>query len=444
MGVTRPGPVLEAREVSCTYGGADVLHQVTLSVPRGAFIALIGPNASGKSTLLRTISRVLKPRRGEVLLEGRDIYRLSALEVARVLAVVEQEGLGELGFTVEETVLLGRLPRLARTSREGDRDREVANRAMRLTSVLSLAGRPVGELSGGERQRVALARALAQEPAVLLLDEPTSHLDPGHQVEVLDLLKKLNQTEGLTVVTVLHDLNLAALYAREMVLLTSGRILAKGTPADVLTPANLRKAYGPGVALARHPVTGAPQVAIVPGATIGSGSNRGGDVRVHVIGGGGAAAPLIEALVAIGYAVSVGVLNAGDSDWRLAKTLGVMVVEAPPFSAIPEDAHRRNQQLALEADVVILADVPFGSGNLVNLRAVRAAAEAGRLVVLIEKTPVAERDYTGGTALSLYSAIRNRASLTAGDEREVLEFLAGVVGSGRGSDPGRTPPKGGG
>lgn len=421
-----PGFVLEAREVSCSYGGADVLHQVSLGVPRGSIIGLVGPNASGKSTLVRALSRALRPRRGQVLLEGDDVYALRAAQVARLLAVVEQEGTGDPSFTVEETVLLGRFPYLSRTRREGARDREAAREAMRQAAVLSLSGRLVGELSGGERQRVALARALAQEPAVLLLDEPTSHLDPGHQLEMLDRLRGLNRAAGLTIVVVLHDLNLAALYAHELVLLTSGRVLARGTPREVLTSDNLRRAYGPGVALATHPLTGDPQVTLIPGAGAALVPSGRSGLKVHVVGGGGAAAALIEVLVAAGHELSTGVLNAGDSDWRLAGALGIRLVEAPPFSAIPEDAHRRNQAMALEADVVVLADVPFGRGNLANLKAVGTAAEAGRRVVLLEKTPPGERDYTGGQAGRVYAAIRRHAALVAADEREVTEFIAGI------------------
>ncbi len=432
--VRAPGFVLEARDVSCSYGGADVLHQVSLGVPHGAIIGLVGPNASGKSTLLRALSRALRPRRGQVLLEGADVYALPAAKVARLLAVVEQEGLSDLSFTVEETVLLGRFPHLSRTRREGARDWEAAREAMRQAAVLSLSGRLVGELSGGERQRVSLARALAQEPTVLLLDEPTSHLDPGHQLEVLDRLEQLNRAAGLTIVVVLHDLNLAALYAHELVLLTSGRVLARGTPREVLTSDNLRRAYGPGVALASHPLTGDPQVTLIPGAEAALAPAGRSGLTIHVVGGGGAAAALIEALAAAGHDLSAGVLNAGDSDWRLAGALRVRLVEAPPFSAIPEDAHRRNQAMALAADAVVLADIPFGHGNLANLRAVWAAAEAGKKVILLEKTPPGERDYTGGQASRLYAAIRRSAALVAGDEREVIEFIAAAE-SGPGDRP---------
>jgi iron complex transport system ATP-binding protein len=411
--------------VTCSYGGADVLHQVDVEVPKGGFVGLVGPNASGKSTLVRTLSRVLRPRRGEVLLDGRDLYRLRPEEVAREMAVVEQDDRSELAFTVEEVVLLGRLPHLARSRREGARDLEVANQAMRFTSTLSLAGRIVGELSGGERQRVALARALAQEPTVLLLDEPTSHLDPGHQLEVLDLLRRLNREAGLSVVIVLHDLNLAALYCQEMVFLTSGRVLSHGTPREVLTSDNLRRAYGPGVALGVHPLTGDPQVTLLPGSA-GQATVARRRRRVHVVGGGGASGNLIESLTTLGYAVSVGVLNVGDSDWRLAKTLGVTTVDAPPFSAIPEEARRRNLQLMDSADVVVVTDVPFGHGNLANLSAVAESEARGKTVVMVEKTPVAERDYTGGLAARTYATVRAGAALVAGGEREVIDFLAGA------------------
>ncbi len=258
---------LEILNVRCGYRAAPVLHGVTFVVGAGQFLGVVGPNGSGKTTLLRAISRALAPLGGRVLLSGRDVLGLAPRAVAREVAVVSQDPPADMGFTVEQFVLLGRLPHLGRLEPEGPRDWEAARSAMVRVGVERLAGRRLGELSGGERQKVALARAFCQAPRVLLLDEPTAHLDINHQVEVMDTLDTLRREDDLTVLAVLHDLNLAALYCDRLLLLAGGRIDAAGPPEAVLTEERLRRVYGCPVRVGRHPVTGTPLVLPVPHAT---------------------------------------------------------------------------------------------------------------------------------------------------------------------------------
>lgn len=249
--------------ITCGYGSRPVLSDFTLGVERGEFVAVVGPNGSGKSTLLRAISHSLRPGGGAITLGGQDIYRMRARELARHIAVVEQETAVEFEFTVAEVVAMGRLPHLAPLHSESLWDREVVCQAMALTDTLHLADRLVTGLSGGERQRVMVARALAQEPRLLLLDEPTAHLDIAHQVELLDLTRRLNRDQSLTVIAVLHDLNLAAQYATRLVMFKEGRVFADGLPHDVVTEENVTKVYGSRVRVTVHPEEGSPHVILL-------------------------------------------------------------------------------------------------------------------------------------------------------------------------------------
>lgn len=238
-------PFFELCDASVILGGTRVLDGLTLSIRAGEHTAILGPNGAGKSTLLRALSRVLPPKSGRVLLDERDLYReVDARTSARSIAFVPQELPMAFEFTCHEIVLMGRAPHLGWFGDESVRDHEIVRRSMERTETWGLRSRPVTELSGGERRRVALARALAQEPHLLLLDEPTTHLDLGHQVQTMGLLRELD----CAVVAVLHDLNLAAAGCTRVILLDRGRIVSTGTPESVLTRKNLESVF-------RTPVT---------------------------------------------------------------------------------------------------------------------------------------------------------------------------------------------
>ena len=242
--------------VEVVYEAEPVVAGIIFQVHQGEFVGLIGPNGSGKSTLLRVISRVLSPRKGVVLIDEREISEFGREELARRLAVVAQESQLHFDFTVSEIVRMGRIPHLKRFQREGIEDECIVDQALHLTDLKPFANRLVTALSGGERQRVAIARALAQTPEILLLDEPTAHLDLNYQLSLLDLIWKLNRTEGLTVLVVLHDLNLAAQYCDKLILLQKGRIYNVGRSNNVITEAAIREVYGVEAIVSPHPVLG--------------------------------------------------------------------------------------------------------------------------------------------------------------------------------------------
>lgn len=234
---------LEVKDLSFSYGKRCVLKDVTFEVGTGEFVGVLGPNGSGKSTLLNCLSGLLVPDREKVRVCGKDVAVMGSNEMARLVAIVPQDSSMNFAFTVEDIVLMGRYSHISRFQFEDARDYEVAEEAMRATGVWRLRGRLVTDLSGGERQRVIIARALAQEPKVLLLDEPTTHLDIRHQLEVLGLIKELNDERGLTVLSVFHDLNLAARFCDRLFLMDDGAIMAKGTPEEVLTDKNVERTF---------------------------------------------------------------------------------------------------------------------------------------------------------------------------------------------------------
>ncbi|HEY3062121.1 MAG TPA: ABC transporter ATP-binding protein [Chloroflexota bacterium] len=257
---------LAAHGLAFAYGAGFSLAVPNLTLEVGEMVALLGPNGSGKTTLMRLLSGVLPAHAGEARLLGGSIRGQSRKAVARQLAVVPQSASVPFAFTVREIATLGRTAYARLLRDETPADREAVSRALRVTQLTALAEHRFDELSGGEQQRVLLAMALAQEPRVLLLDEPTAHLDIAFQVQTLDLVQRLNQTERITVLAAMHDLNLAALYFPRLLLMRHGRIVADGPPATVLTVDAIREVYGAETVVERHPTHGVPQVLARPGA----------------------------------------------------------------------------------------------------------------------------------------------------------------------------------
>jgi iron complex transport system ATP-binding protein len=253
-------PTLVVEELTVCYGTRTALQDISLEVSPGEIVALIGPNGAGKTTLFRAVSGVVQPRSGRVYACGKDLAGLSITERARYLAVVPQARRLPAGYSVYQTVLLGRTPYLGWLGNSAPKDLQRTRQALERIQIATLGERRVDELSGGEQQLVLLARALAQDTPVLILDEPTAHLDLHHQGSLLRLVRQLADEQGLAVLMALHDLNLVALYADRVALLAQGRLQAIGVPVQVLTEDNLSQAYRVAVHVAKHPHYGTPLV----------------------------------------------------------------------------------------------------------------------------------------------------------------------------------------
>ncbi|MFF1465609.1 ABC transporter ATP-binding protein [Streptomyces sp. NPDC058330] len=255
---------LTADSVTLGYDRRTIAENLSVEIPDNSFTVIVGPNACGKSTLLRALSRMLKPESGEVLLDGQSIHRLPAKKVARMLGLLPQTSVAPDGITVFDLVSRGRYPHQGLLRQWSPEDERIVRESMESTGVAELAGRYVDELSGGQRQRVWIAMALAQQTPLLLLDEPTTYLDIQHQIEVLDLCAELHETQGRTLVAVLHDLNHAARYATHLIAMRQGRIVAEGAPGEIVTAGLVEQVFGMRCQVIDDPETGTPLV--VPAA----------------------------------------------------------------------------------------------------------------------------------------------------------------------------------
>jgi len=249
---------MQTERLHIGYGSVTIVEDLNLLLPDGKVTALVGANGSGKSTILKAMSRILRPSAGRVLLDGKSIERHSTRDVARQLAILPQQPVAPEGLTVEELVSFGRFPHQRGLGTMNAEDKKAIRRALAVTGMEPFADRSVDQLSGGQRQRAWIAMAIAQETEMLFLDEPTTFLDMAHQLEVLQLLRRLNREEGRTIVMVVHDLNHASLYADHVVAIQSGRIVAQGAPGEVITQAMLREVFGVDAEIVADPRSGMP------------------------------------------------------------------------------------------------------------------------------------------------------------------------------------------
>lgn len=396
---------MEARALHAGYGPKEVLNDVSLTLDAGEFVGLIGPNGCGKSTLLRVLTLALPARSGEVRLDGQPIQSMSRLALARLVAFVPQQEPAAFDFTVRDVVLMGRYPHRGQGRHLGDTEADFAlvRQALAETGLLSLADRSITRLSGGEHRRVLMARALVQQTPLMLLDEPTAHLDPTHQVDLMQRVQDLTRRRNMGALAALHDLNQAAEYCDRLILMASGRVLAVGAPAEVLTSPHLRLAYGAETQIGQNPVTG--RLSIFALRPLRPQAPSGSLPRIHLVCGGGSGAALLGALAQHGFPVTVGVLNRLDTDQVAAETLHLEAVVDAPFTPITAGAKAACALLMQQADLICVTDAPFGRGNLANLELVEAAQQQGKSVSLLGNLPFAQRDFCEGAALQIFDRL---------------------------------------
>lgn len=255
--------VIKLEQVGFRYNSHWVLKNISFDIRKGEFLGIIGPNGSGKTTLVKVIDGILRPQEGEVRISGVSGGSLKRSDLAKIIAVVAQDFQMIFPFSVHEVVLMGRAPHLNKWRFEGETDFRIAREAMEMTDTLHLMNRSMAALSGGERQRVLIARALAQQPQIMLLDEPTAFLDIKHQVDFFDLIKTLNKNRELTVVAITHDINLAALYCDRIVMLKNGHVHCLGNPEEVIAEKYIKEVYETNVTVDESPVTGRPRISLL-------------------------------------------------------------------------------------------------------------------------------------------------------------------------------------
>jgi len=416
---------LDIQGLSFAFGNKPVLKEISFDVPHGEFLGLMGPNGSGKTTLLRCIMNYLVPGMGSISIDEKPLDSFSPVALAQTFAVVPQSSATDFTFSSYDIVMMGRIPHMAsRLSGTSKADTVAVRKAMERTNTWQFAGRAFAELSGGERQRVIIARAIAQQPKALLLDEPTVYLDISGQIEIMDLLKKLNRDDGITVVAVLHDINLAARYCDRIALLSDGRLETIGLPADVLTPEMIQSVYGVDVAVRRDPFTGS--IYVMPRSPVAAVHRHG--TRVHILCGGGTGGPIMKALHDQGYSVTAGVVNVLDSDYENAKDMHIPVVAEAPFAPISQENHEENLRLIDESVAVVVSPFPVGPGNLLNLEAAKRALSLGKKVLLVRPESSANIDFVNGKGDAYIKDLISSGADAVRSTDELVSMLSGKAG----------------
>ena len=402
--------ILEVKNVKVKINSSEILKDVTFTVENNEMVALLGPNGSGKSTILRTIFGIIKPFIGAVYLDGKSIVELNFKDLAKKIGYLPQEN-PDTNLRVLDIVLLGRTPHL-KGFNPSDEDVKIAMRALESVGMKGFENRRFSELSGGEKQKVMISRIFAQNPEILLLDEPTAHLDISSQIEVMELISE-RVDEDLSAIVAIHDINLATSFCNKILMVKEGRIVYAGDAKEVITQATIKDVFNVDVYVKQF----GGKIYVVPKLRFQGNKNR----RVHVICGGGSGAELIYMLKERGYTISAGVLNTLDSDWQAVIDVGGILVDEAPFSPISKRAYEKNLEEIKKSDFVILANLSVGQGNVLNLKAALEAAKIGKLFV-INKTPFNLRNFAGKEAERLYNLILSESRVFSNEE-EVLNAL---------------------
>ena len=411
--------MLECEKIQFKYGTKLILEDISIQFEKGHLYGILGPNGSGKTTLIKILSGILKQNFGKVSINELDIKKLSIRDIAKKLAVVSQSNTIEFDFTVSEIVKMGRFSHIGRFSRESAEDKRIINKLLHQFGLYELKDRSFNQLSGGEQQKVIIARAIAQQSKIILLDEPTTHLDINHQIEFMEMLRQY-VNEGLIVVVILHDLNLANQFCDKIILLNERCIKAFGSPEEVITRENIKSIYNINVVVKKNIFTNSIYVTPLRKGVSNSLRHKKEikTKKIHLVVGGGSALEILSKLKH--YDVSVGVVNVLDDDYILANDLDYKIISEAPFSPISEEMSKKLKNFLKKVDLIILTNIPFGKNNLENLQVLN---DIDKPIIIFEKTSIKERDYTGGIATVIYNKIKNKKNVrTVNNLRDLFNF----------------------
>lgn len=392
-------------DISFNYGTKLVLKDISIQFGKGYLFGILGPNGSGKTTFLKILSGVLKAEYGNVMVDEVLIKEFNPREIAKKIAVVPQRTTINFDYTVEEIVMMGRYSHISRFSQESPEDKIIVDDVLKRLKLLDIRKRSFNELSGGELQKVIIARALAQSSKIILLDEPTTHLDINYKIEFMDMMKNYIE-EGKIIIAVLHDLNLAAQFCDKIILLNKGCIKAFGMVEEIITRENIRSVYNIDVIVRKNIFTNSVFITPFNSQAELNKSENENNIKVHVIAGGGSAVELLPNLNK--FKVSIGIVNVLDDDYILASELNYMIISEAPFSPITEESSDKLRKLLKTVDKIILASLPFGKYNLKNLEILN---ESNKPIIIYEGEPIEERDFTGGFATEIYNELKNKSNV---------------------------------
>lgn len=405
-------PILSAEGLNVGYGKKTIVSGLNLNAMKGQVICLLGPNGAGKTTVLRTLSGLLAPVSGTVKVEGVGIGTLKQKELSQKLSVVLTESVTLSLTTVEELVSMGRTPHTGLMGRLTEEDRRIVAEALETVGADALRERYFDELSDGEKQKVMIARALVQEPKLMILDEPTSHLDIRHKIEVIRVLQRLSSEKGITCILSLHDIDLALKGCQTVLLVRDGKIAAQGTPEEVVGSGRIQELYE---------ISGARYSELL-GAVELTGRASG---EIFVTGGAGSGVCLYRALSRSGYGLTAGVLHHGDVDFQIAEPICSKVIAEEPFEPISRENAEKAFALILAAKCAVDSGFPIGRGNLENAELLKRAVKGGKPVLSL-------RDPDEGARLY---GVENGGILYCGGIAELLSQAERIVKGERNGSP---------
>ena len=390
--------------LSFSYGTNEVIKNLSMDFNEGKLYGILGPNGSGKTTFIKLLTGILKPQLGNTKIDNNDIKNFKSKELAKKMALVTQIYSGEFDFKVRNLILMGRYAHIDRLSVASHEDKEIVNKIINELGLTELARRNFSELSGGEQQKVMIARALAQQGKILILDEPTAHLDIKYQIELMNMFKQFTK-DGITVIAVLHDINLAAMFCDELILINDGSIHESGSVQNILTPKNIKSVFHVNVIVKKNAIT--DSLYVVPLHSVANNNvsilDNHTEIHFHLIVGGGFGKKVLYNMKDL--EVSVGVVNVLDEDYNIAMDLGFDIISEAPFSPISIKNENLLRKILNKTDIIILCNIPFGNGNLKNLEVLH---DFNKKIIIIDENPIEDRDFTGGLAIDLYNKIKNK------------------------------------
>lgn len=372
--------IISAKNLTVGYDKKSVISDINIEAMKGQVICLLGPNGAGKSTILRTLAGLLAPVDGSVYVDGKDISKVRKKDIAKKMSLVLTDRTSPMLTTVYSLVSTGRTPYTDFMGRLSEEDKQIIDNALEITGAANLKKRYISALSDGEKQKVMIARALVQEPELIILDEPTSHLDIKHKVEVIHLLQKLSNEKGITCILSLHDIDLALKGCQTVMLVSNGEVIASGSPEEVVKSGVISELYE---------IRGANYSEL-----LGAVELKGKDTNdIFVLGGGAAGISSYRVLSRMGYGITAGVIHENDIESETARAICSKVVTEKPFEAVRKESLNEARYLMTEAKLVIDTGFPVGSGNAANMSLITEALEKKKSVLSLRKKEEAEKFY---------------------------------------------------
>ena len=396
--------MISCKNLQFSYKTRQIINDISLQFDEGHLYGILGPNGCGKTTLLKLLIGILKQNYGQVYIDEINLKKFSIRDIAKRLAMVNQINYIEFDYKVSEIIKMGRYSHINRFSNESEEDKQIVNEVIDQLKLTKLKDRKFNHLSGGEQQKVIIARAIAQKTKILMLDEPTSHLDINFQLEFMNLFRTY-VNKGLIVIVVLHDLNIAAQYCDKIILMNKGNIVDFGVIQNVLTKQNIQKIYGIDAVIRKNNFTNS--IYITP-IRINKSAPKIEKVhkdlkKIHLICGGGFGSEILIELKQ--YDVSVGIISVLDDDYTLANELDYKIISEAPFSPISEKSRQELEEILHKVALIILANIPFGNSNLLNLKSL---VNVNEKIIIFEKDPIEKRDYTNGLATKIYNELKKK------------------------------------